>query len=122
METALTEEKIAELKTCLLERREELRAELLTEHSRGDEEPSHEVRHGGEEYLDKLIKDVGTEISDLRVQEIRDIDAALQRIAIGRYGVCLECDEPISHERLQAFPAANLCYDCKEDYERHTRG
>ncbi len=111
-----------ELKARLLARREKLRAELLAEYNQEKEEPGHEVRHGGEEYLDKLIKDVGSEIADLRIQEVRDVNAALQRIANGRYGICLHCDEPIGCERLQAFPVAKLCFNCKEDDERQPKG
>ncbi len=121
MKKALAQTEILELKARLLARREGLRAELLAEHNQEEEEPGHEVRHGGEEYFDKLVKDVGSEISDLRIREVRDVNAALQRIANGRYGICLHCDEPIGYERLQAFPVAKLCFDCKEDDERQTK-
>jgi RNA polymerase-binding transcription factor len=121
MKTALTERETAELKTQLLARRDELREELLAEYNKEEEESGHEVRHGRDEYLDKLFKDVDMGISDLRVQEIRAIDAALQRIAVGRYGICLDCGEPIGYQRLLAFPVAKLCYECKEIYERQTK-
>ena len=121
MKTALTEEKIAELKAWLLARREDLRRELLAEHDQEEDSPGHVVRHGGEEYFDKLLKDVGAEITDLRIQEVRAVDAALQRIANGRYGICLACEEPIDYERLQAFPVAMLCLECKEDAERQAK-
>jgi DnaK suppressor protein len=40
------------------------------------------------------------------------IDAALQRIEDGSYGVCLGRGEAIGRDRLEARPAATLCIDC----------
>jgi DnaK suppressor protein len=44
----------------------------------------------------------------------RQVRAALQRIEDGTYGICLECDEPISLTRLAALPWAPLCIRCQE--------
>ena len=40
-----------------------------------------------------------------------EIDAALQRIEEGSYGVCEVCGKPIGAERLSAIPWARLCID-----------
>jgi|SRR5215469_1317207 len=45
---------------------------------------------------------------------LRNIRAALNRIEEGSYGTCLECEEEISHKRLQAMPWAALCIACQE--------
>jgi len=45
---------------------------------------------------------------------LRSVRAALDRIADGTYGTCLECEEEISHKRLQAVPWATLCLACQE--------
>ncbi len=50
--------------------------------------------------------------------ELGQISQALQRIEAGEYGVCVECGEPISPERLEANPMAELCIDCATDAER----
>lgn len=53
--------------------------------------------------------------------EIRQISDALQRIDAGDYGKCLDCGDPISLERLEANPVAELCIDCANEAERtHT--
>ncbi len=39
------------------------------------------------------------------VQEIVDIDIALRRLDEGSYGICTNCGEYISKERLEARPA-----------------
>ena len=46
-------------------------------------------------------------------------ERAVARIAAGTYGVCESCGEPIGKARLQAFPRATLCVQCKQREERH---
>ena len=41
------------------------------------------------------------------------LDKALQRIEDDIYGVCGECDNLISKERLIEVPHATKCFDCK---------
>ena len=50
----------------------------------------------------------------LDVKLLREVQDALQRIAHGAYGVCFECDEPISVKRLDAVPWAKFCVSCQE--------
>jgi DnaK suppressor protein len=45
---------------------------------------------------------------------LREISDALIRIEQGTYGVCLECEEPISAKRLEAVPWARYCVSCQE--------
>jgi DnaK suppressor protein len=44
---------------------------------------------------------------------IEEIDAALERIDAGTYGICEQCGERIPKERLKAIPYARLCVKCK---------
>ncbi|GAA1920013.1 hypothetical protein GCM10009716_30840 [Streptomyces sodiiphilus] len=45
-------------------------------------------------------------------------ERALQRLEAGSYGLCEHCGEPIGKARMQAFPRAGLCVDCKQRQER----
>src|SRR3974377_1727688 len=45
---------------------------------------------------------------------LREIAGALHRIKNDTYGVCLECEEPISIKRLDAVPWARYCVPCQE--------
>lgn len=47
-----------------------------------------------------------------------EIDAALARIEGGTYGTCTNCGKEIPLERLEAYPWASLCIDCKRLAER----
>ena len=42
-------------------------------------------------------------------EHLREIDAALQRIAAGTYGLCEVCGAPIPAARLEARPTARTC-------------
>lgn len=45
---------------------------------------------------------------------LREISDALLRIDHGTYGICMECEEPISPKRLDAVPWARYCVKCQE--------
>jgi DnaK suppressor protein len=45
---------------------------------------------------------------------LREIGDALRRYEHGTYGVCAECEEPISSKRLDAVPWARYCVTCQE--------
>lgn len=51
-------------------------------------------------------------------REIEEIDAALQRIAEGTYGICESCQEKIAEARLRALPATRVCVDCARIHEQ----
>jgi len=45
-------------------------------------------------------------------QELRQIAAALDRIARGTYGVCARCGDDIAAERLDLLPDTPFCARC----------
>jgi len=45
------------------------------------------------------------------------IDDAIERLANGEYGICMDCGEPISEARLKARPYAIFCIKCKSRHE-----
>ncbi|HVT42969.1 MAG TPA: TraR/DksA C4-type zinc finger protein [Thermoanaerobaculia bacterium] len=46
------------------------------------------------------------------------IEAALATMDAGTYGMCRECKEPISLNRLEALPEAPFCVPCQESFEQ----
>ncbi len=67
--------------------------------------------------LADLLVDVSLAEVTRDVHEIRAIERALKRIALGTYGVCVSCGQPIERERLEAHPTANRCAACQRAYE-----
>jgi len=46
------------------------------------------------------------------IRELTEIEAALGRIADGRYGTCLACGGPMGLQRIRAIPEARYCVGC----------
>jgi len=59
---------------------------------------------------DEVVDAIGNETE----QSILAIQAALDRIEAGSYGVCASCGEEIGKARLKAVPEATRCVDCSE--------
>ena len=57
---------------------------------------------------DEVLEEFGT----TGLKELEAIDAALDRIAAGTFGICAKCGNPISPARLAAVPHAALCEEC----------
>jgi hypothetical protein len=53
--------------------------------------------------------------------ELRAIERALARLALGRYGDCEACDGPIEIDRLEAVPWTRCCRACVEFLDRELR-
>lgn len=123
MTVQLTTHQINEFKKKLNDRFMALRREISAEMLRSDEEPyvdlAGRVSDSGEASLADLLVDIKLASIDRHVQEIRDIDAALMRIATGSYGQCSDCKEPIAIERLTVYPVAQRCVVCQEAHD-HT--
>jgi DnaK suppressor protein len=47
-------------------------------------------------------------------RNLREVNAALERIDRGTYGRCERCGRAIGRERLEALPSARLCITCKQ--------
>jgi DnaK suppressor protein len=52
---------------------------------------------------------------------LAEIDAALERVDAGTYGLCASCGGDIGYKRLAAMPSATRCIACKEKEERSAR-
>ncbi|MDQ2776620.1 MAG: TraR/DksA family transcriptional regulator [Acidobacteriota bacterium] len=48
-------------------------------------------------------------------EKIKAIDAALDRLNLGDYGICEECDESIPEKRLKVVPWTRYCLHCQEN-------
>lgn len=55
-------------------------------------------------------------------KELDQVEAALECISDGTYGLCEVCGEPIPLKRLRLIPYATKCVRCKSLEEREGRG
>jgi DnaK suppressor protein len=58
-------------------------------------------------------------LNEHETAELGDIDAALERIRAGTYGICTDCSVSIPPARLSAYPTAKRCIDCQSLSEHH---
>lgn len=108
------------LEQRFLEVREEIRQVLLASDEQSYIELAGRVRDREDASVADLLVDVTQAEVGRLVTEIRDIDAALLRIADGSYGVCLDCGEDIEVPRLEAWPMAKRCRPCQVRHENLT--
>ena len=55
-------------------------------------------------------------------ETLAQINAALQRLDEGKYGICVRCGKVIPPRRLEAVPYATLCIEDQALAERAARG
>lgn len=94
-----------------------LREELVAERQEGDAASRtvelDQSRVGRLSRMDALqAQAMSVAAQERRTLHLRQIDAALRRIADDEFGECLDCGEPIAPERLEFDPAAPLCIGC----------
>jgi RNA polymerase-binding transcription factor DksA len=88
--------------SALKSRLSRLRGDIRQLHSGDSAEQAQEREN------DEVLDVIGNETQ----QSIRLIQAALERIENGTYGLCGACAEPIGEARLKAMPEAIYCLGC----------
>jgi RNA polymerase-binding protein DksA len=74
--------------------------------------------HLGDSAAGTLDREIDYTLEGHSGQVLIQIDAALERIEAGSFGMCTNCGKPIAEERLEARPWASLCIDCQREAER----
>jgi DnaK suppressor protein len=67
---------------------------------------------------DDTEQDLSIAMDERETAELEAIEQALQRVADGSYGLCLDCGVGIPTARLHANPTAMRCVACQEATER----
>lgn len=106
-ETQLKQERLRVLSTI-----ESLRDELS--HSITDETEENGLEtHLGENATVTFLRERDLSIEEHEAHLLHEIDAALDRVGSGTFGVCAACGEPIANDRLEALPWAARCISCQ---------
>lgn len=103
----------------LLERKAELESELA-ELSRLQEAPD-QTQEPGDQAQSVSLETLKSSLQDTELAEYNRIKQALQMIDLGTYGICIDCEQPISEKRLKLFPNATRCIACQEQQEERSR-
>ncbi|MGE5645310.1 MAG: TraR/DksA family transcriptional regulator [Acidobacteriota bacterium] len=110
----MTQRDMAAYKKMLAAKRAELSAGLLSREEIAVERSADQA----DEIQRALERELVIRNLDSRAHLLRNVEAALERIEDGSYGVCLECEEEINPKRLAAVPWTALCIDCQERADR----
>lgn len=70
---------------------------------------------------DTLHTEMRVALMGRRTQQLVQVQDALDRLAMGQYGHCQECDGFIGTARLRALPFAQRCRDCQAQAEQRAR-
>lgn len=79
------------------------------------------VRDVGEDAVSDLLADLHIAGLTAQVRELTDVEAALDRIAQGVYGVCADCGTDIEPARLRVYITARRCQECQARHENQRR-
>ncbi len=70
--------------------------------------------------LTEMTQSIASNRNRERAERLERIADALRRMAEDpdEFGLCEECEEPISQRRLELMPWVRLCIDCQSRHER----
>ena len=118
----LTKEELEQVKKRLLERKKELLneiADILEKEAKEEyQELIDAIREEGDIASAELQESTILALAEMRAKEVEQIDAAIERIENGQYGVCIDCGDWITPARLEALPYALRCKECQEKAEK----
>lgn len=75
-----------------------------------------------DEALAVTLGDISAARLDHEIRQLKELDAAMQRMESKDFGFCQDCGAPIPVARLIANPAAVRCIACQELHEKTYAG
>ena len=119
--TETAQNRNAELKKILEERRREILSEVQHKmrdvRAEGAKGEGMGVLDAAEASEADIQDDIEFALIQMKSETLHKIEEALLRHAEGTYGNCFECGDEISERRLRALPFAVRCKDCEEARE-----
>ena len=118
----MTTSLIAPFKAQLLARQATLEEQLASLRggniSRADASAEHFGRPEDSTAQVATARELEFAMDERETAELALVQAALNRIATGVYGQCIECGQQIPAARLHASPEAARCISCQEKAEK----
>jgi DnaK suppressor protein len=103
-------------RTRLLDLKAEILAEGDLEIEPGRKDPAAVGSDEDEQPLTEMSQAIASSRNRARSEVLARVGGALARLDEGAesFGLCTECDEPISDKRLQLMPYVELCVECQQ--------
>jgi RNA polymerase-binding protein DksA len=107
-------QRLLRLREALLEEIHQLRSEA------SEENPNYSM-HPADAATDSFDRDLVLGLASFKQKGLYEIDAALERIDDGTYGVCELTGQLIPWKRLEAIPWTRYSLEAEKQFERDTR-
>jgi len=104
----------AKLTALLDETRDEMSVELKENYI----DIENDVGDKADEAFADTSIDIDNAMIGLHLEEVQDLNAALDRIKKGSFGICIDCEDDIDFARLSAYPTAKRCLNCQSVHEK----
>ena len=121
----LTKQQLKEFRELLLAERMKFAGEIRSiarDASKSPRDASGDLSsytvHMADMSADTYERELSADLASTEQQVLYQIDEALKRMDEGAYGICRQCNKPISLSRLKAVPYASLCIECRRSEER----
>lgn len=118
----ITQHQINELKSLmeaeLAELVDETQDEMNVELKENYVDIESDVGDKADEAFADTAVDIDNAIIGFHLEKVGDLNAALDRIQKGEYGVCVDCGSDVDFERLSAYPTAKRCFRCQGLHEK----
>lgn len=125
---SLTKEQIKQFRQLLITERAKLAKEIRSiaqETSKSPREASGDLSaytvHMADMAADTYEREVSMNIVSNEQEILYQIDDALKRLDDGSFGICQQCNQPITMSRLKAVPYASLCIACQRTKEQKSK-
>ena len=125
---ALTKEQMKQFRQLLITERAKLAAEIKSiaqDTSTSPREASGDLSgytvHMADMAADTYERELSMNIVSSEQETLYQIDDALKRLDDGSYGLCQQCNQPISMSRLKAVPYASMCIACQRAKEHKNK-
>jgi DnaK suppressor protein len=106
--------RIERLRGLLLDEQQKLRREMSHTTATSDEANVGLGNHMAEDATAAFDQTAAVSLRRGKERTLKQVDGALERMAVGTYGVCERCGEEIDFARLKAIPQTTLCMACRK--------
>jgi len=124
----LSREQLKQFRQLLITERVKLASEIKSiaqEASKSPREASGDLSaytiHMADMAADTYERELSMNIVSSEQEILYQIDDALKRLDDGSFGICQQCNQPITMSRLKAVPYASLCINCQRAKEQKNK-
>ncbi len=114
----MNKKQLGQYKEILLDKRMELQTVLKKKSEMEKSGTSDESMDSVDQANSNYRTDFNLKRREMVIQQVKEIDEALERINSGEFGDCDNCGEQIPKGRLEVRPNARFCTLCKDEMEK----